>query len=54
MLANPHSAACLPVMVSPVNIITGKQAAEWGLANMAVPREQLDEATNQPDRKSVV
>ena len=26
--------------------ITGKQAAEWGLANMAVPREQLDEATN--------
>jgi len=31
--------------------ITGKQAAEWGLANMSVPLEQLDEATNRLARR---
>jgi len=29
------------------DLITGKQAAEWGLANMAVPAAELDAATNR-------
>jgi enoyl-CoA hydratase len=29
------------------DLITGKQAAEWGLANIAVPAGELDAATNR-------
>ena len=29
------------------DLITGKQAAEWGLANIAVPPSELDAATNR-------